>query len=256
MTCNNTNTARNCIIWGNQNGQIYLYAGNGTNATTISYCAVEGGFEGNENIALSSENNGGLYSPWFVNPSPTAGVIETLGDYSWELQNGSICINRGNVTGISVPQYDLNGNPRIQQGIIDVGCYESPYQAIEFPVYNDGIVYVTQDGAGTRYGTSWDNACNNLQEALSYASSNNCNVWVAAGTYYGDSISEHNAFTMVEGVNVYGGFAGNEPADFDLSLRDFETNETILDGQNVQRVLYQGSAFNNTTIWDGFTINN
>ena len=81
----------------------------------------------------------------------------------------------------------------------------------------------------------------------------NCSVWVAAGTYYGDSIAEHNAFTMIDGVNVYGGFVGNEPADYDLSLRDFETNKTILDGQNVQRVVYIESA--NGTL-DGFTIVN
>ena len=79
----------------------------------------------------------------------------------------------------------------------------------------------------------------------------NCVVWVAAGIYYGDTLSE-DAFTMMLDVNVYGGFAGTESADFNLSLRDFEANETILDGGSIRRVLYLSGYM----IWDGFTIRN
>lgn len=117
-----------------------------------------------------------------------------------------------------------------------------------------GIVYVTPTGAGTHSGDSWANATSSIGDAQVIAATYNSVVWVAAGSYYGD-ISD-NAFTMIDGVNVYGGFAGTEPADFDLSLRDFEANETILDGDSARRVLYQPSNFIDTTIWDGFTIRN
>ena len=118
-------------------------------------------------------------------------------------------------------------------------------------------LYVTTTGTGD--GSSWENATNDLNWAVSTAGLVRQEfdvepvVWVAGGTYYGDGISE-NAFTMAEGVNVYGGFEGNEPADYDLSQRDLTAHATILDGQNSQRVLYQTENYTITTIWDGFTI--
>ena len=119
----------------------------------------------------------------------------------------------------------------------------------------DGIIYVSPNGAGTHSGNCWANATSSFSQALLLAKTHNCIVWVAAGIYYGNTIGA-SAFTMIDGVNVYGGFAGNESPDFDLSLRDFEENTTILDGQDARRVLSQDSSFNNSTIWDGFTIRN
>ncbi len=118
-----------------------------------------------------------------------------------------------------------------------------------------GIIYVTPTGAGTHSGDSWANATSSIDTAQTLAQANNAVVWVAAGVYYGDTTATaENAFVMTEGVNVYGGFAGNEPDSFDLTLRDFEMNETILDGDSARRVLYQPNNFNTETIWDGFTI--
>ena len=129
--------------------------------------------------------------------------------------------------------------------IIIVWSQTQPYQ---------GIIYVTPTGAGTRSGDSWANATSSIDTAQNFAQLYSAVVWVAAGTYYGDTTST-SAFTMKNGVNVYGGFAGNEPADYDLTLRNFVTNATILDGQNARRVLFS-NHFSTQTIWDGFTIQN
>ena len=119
----------------------------------------------------------------------------------------------------------------------------------------DGIIYVTPTGAGTHSGDSWANATSSIADAQSIAQAHNAVVWVAAGIYYGDTTStSENAFTMVDGVNVYGGFAGNEPANYDLSLRDFQTNNSILDGDSARRVLYGNLSVR--TVWNGFTIQN
>jgi hypothetical protein len=152
--------------------------------------------------------------------------------------------------------YDLAGAARIQQDTIDLGCYESPYNSVTLPTYN-GIVFVVEGGAGTMTGESWTNAMGSIQDAVQIAAMNNANVWVAAGNYHGDGTSE-NAFVMKAGVNVYGGFVGNEVPDYDLSQRDFTTNATVLDGQFSQRVLMQPNHFtaNTSAVWDGFTIQN
>lgn len=242
----------NCIIWGNRNnGEI----ANVLNNTACHHSAVEGGVVGENNIALLSENTGSNpFYPNFVQPSDSVGAFDSPYNADWRLTNVSPCVNRGDNT--VADSTDLAGNDRVQQDVIDMGCYESEYTGITLPQY-DSIIYVTEQGAGLQVGNSWENAISSIPDALLIAKTYGADVWVAAGTYYGNTSSD-NAFTMVEGVNVYGGFAGNEPETFDLSQRDFATNATILDGQNMRRVLYQPNGFSENTavIWDGFTIQN
>lgn len=116
------------------------------------------------------------------------------------------------------------------------------------------IIYVTPSGAGDQTGSSWANATASLTTALELAQTQNADVWVAAGIYFGDT-SATQAFIVAPGVKVYGGFSGNEPADYDLGLRDFEVNETILDGDSSRRVLLQIEK-DSIALWDGFTIRN
>ena len=127
-------------------------------------------------------------------------------------------------------------------------------------VPNLSTIYVDAEAAGSNEGTSWNDAVTDLNVALNMAASiiaehaSYPEIWVAEGTYKGDAVSA-SAFTMVEGVNVYGGFAGTETS---LEERNYETNVTILDGQGTQRVLYQDKAYTEATatVWDGFTIQN
>ena len=82
----------NCIIWGNKN---YETPNNITNSSVstssiFKYCAIEGGYDGEGVVYLSSDNEGNAFSPRFANPSPSAGLIEDADDYSWQLLNGSI----------------------------------------------------------------------------------------------------------------------------------------------------------------------
>ena len=120
----------------------------------------------------------------------------------------------------------------------------------------DGIIYVSTDGTGD--GSSWENATDKLQFATALSSGGGTKVWVKAGTYYGDTTDPEGAFNISESNRIYGGFEGNEPADYDLALRDFEKNPTILDGQGERRVLLQDQAFSSgrEAVWDGFTIQN
>ena len=234
----------NCIIWGNTLSDI---TGDCDNTHCI-YSAIEGGYPGVGNIPLIANTP---YNPLFVNPSHTAGAEDTTVNVDWHLQNGSVCINSGNNDAI-IDSVDLDGIARIKRDTVDMGCYESDYYSENIPNSYHGIVYVTPNGAGTRSGDSWENALSSIDDAQAIALFFNADVWVSSGTYYGNAVKD-NAFTM-KGVNVYGSFLGNEPADFDLQQRDIEANATILDGQQVQRVLYQPYCFNEEKIWDGFTI--
>ncbi|MCR5645508.1 MAG: right-handed parallel beta-helix repeat-containing protein [Bacteroidales bacterium] len=245
----------NNIIWGNMRNdtpdQYYFYY-----TPTLTYCAIQGGYDGTGNITLSAENDGSEMHPFFMNPTEGAGAAYRNGN--WTLQEESFCINQGTTSGVSLPATDLAGNERVQMGAVDMGAYESPYNAVVITPDEHGIVYVTPTGAGVQDGSSWGNATSNLQLAVNRAGASgpDTNVWVAQGVYQGNGVEGGNAFVMPQNIHVYGGFVGNEAYDYDLSQRDLVNNATVLDGQGVQRVLFQRTDFAeaNAAVWDGFSI--
>ena len=145
--------------------------------------------------------------------------------------------------------YDVNG---FNQGqAIVMNLFPASIQADA-----NGIIYVSEDGMGD--GSSWANATNKLHFASTLSSGGETKVWVKAGTYYGDTTDLEGAFNISKNNRIYGGFVGDEAPDYDLSLRDFDKNPTILDGGDARRVLNQEQAFTSGTmpIWDGFIIQN
>ena len=94
-----------------------------------------------------------------------------------------------------------------------------------------------QDGNDANNGLSWNTAFENLQTALAAIFDNDTvyydTIWVAAGTYYTDEggptvdNNRNHSFFLSLGVQIYGGFVGNET---NLSQRDFKVNQTILSG--------------------------
>src|SRR5690606_30590502 len=117
-----------------------------------------------------------------------------------------------------------------------------------------GVLYVKPDGTGTCDG-SWENACS-LIAALSNAQAGD-QIWVAAGTYKPDSSDRNATFQLKSGVDVYGGFFGNEAT---LDQRDWVNNPTTLSGEigdqdEVSDNSHQVVTGNSVTMrLDGFTI--
>lgn len=251
-------TMTNSIVWGNMRTDTipdqYSFGGY---TPAVTFCAIQDGYDGTGNIALEAENDGSL-SPYFTNPTAGAGSAYHGGD--WTPQEESFCINQGTSSGVILPEKDFAGNARVQMGTVDIGAYESPYNAIVITPDAHGIVYVTTTGAGNKDGSSWANASDNLQLAVNRAGAAgpDTKVWVAQGTYHSNVATSQNAFIMPQNIDVYGGFVGNEPYDYDLAQRDLVNHATILDGQGSQRVLYQRTNFSESAavVWDGFSMTN
>lgn len=95
-------------------------------------------------------------------------------------------------------------------------------------VRSAGTIFVDASADGPIYdGTSWDRAYITLQTALAVAVSGD-QIWVAQGRYTpGPAGSPTSTFTIRDGVQVYGGFAGGETA---LSQRDPDVHATVLSG--------------------------
>jgi len=123
------------------------------------------------------------------------------------------------------------------------------------------IRYVKDIASGTGDGSSWANASNQLQVIIN-ASGSGDEVWVAEGTYYPTNTLDRNiAFSMKNGVSIYGGFVGTESL---LSGRDWTLHPTILSGDigilgnnsdNSYHVV-SNSGLNLSALLDGFRISN
>jgi len=135
------------------------------------------------------------------------------------------------------------------------------------PVSAQPVVYVNHAAQGRNNGLTWADAYRSLQDALDHARRDPerfTEVWVAAGRYTpappdGDRAA---AFYLVEGVGIYGGFAGTEGS---REERLPEVHVTTLSGDlngddergqredNSYHVVY-GDQVAASAIIDGFTI--
>ena len=269
----------NSILWGNERQFDEYWSWDSFYNITMANNAIQGGADGKNGIypCIKLDDRDVLdgIQPEFVHPS--SGIGSNFADGDWTLLSSSPCINMGmenlsNIpeeesffcyqTGFTTPtdylDYDLASNPRIMQGRIDLGAIESPYEKpnYQFPIHPDAnnFIYVKEDGQGN--GSSWANATSNLRDALeaSVLYDSTTTIWVAQGTY---TVSDF-PFQVKEHLRMYGGFEGNEPADYDLSQRDLVNHASVLDGDNTLRILNQFTALSEVTaaVVDGFTIRN
>jgi parallel beta helix pectate lyase-like protein/disaggregatase-related protein len=122
-----TGTITNCIIRDNrvQGGledQISLWMGGDLPTTAeVTYCNVQGGWPGEGNIDAD---------PFFVDAD---GADDAMGtdDDNLRLLGGSPCLDTGDnsaVSGLLIT--DIEGNPRIVNGTVDMGAYEGPNQGL------------------------------------------------------------------------------------------------------------------------------
>ncbi|NOY82108.1 MAG: hypothetical protein GXP31_14015, partial [Kiritimatiellaeota bacterium] len=193
-----TLTVSNSIFWDDTaevDPEISDLGQGGVRALTVTYSNIQGGLPGTGNIALD---------PLFK--------AAASGDLS--LQYNSPCIDAGD--GTVAPPTDMFGTTRPVGAAVDMGYEE-----------HVAVWYVRIGGAGTRDGTSWDNAFADLQSALQQATAGD-EVWVTTGVYLPDPVDPLATFDIPAGVRLYGGFRGDEE-----SRKDRESGgeaETVLSG--------------------------
>lgn len=130
---------------------------------------------------------------------------------------------------------------------------------IIFSNLSASTIYVNASASGQNNGLSWSNAFTNLQEALSNAIYGD-EIWVASGTYKTTTTTDRTiSFVMKNGVNLYGGFSGNETS---IAQRNISANPTTLSGDigalgdnsdNTNTIIRLTSITSGLTV-DGFRI--
>ena len=266
---NNTNTTKTSSVVNANTltlNHVSVVNNVGSAQVKVGESFVNLGTSNNSFAAGNSSNNSHSFTVdtnTFVNPTKnpgaTLGFDTYLGGYSSFMPTGmNPVVNEGKN---SDEQFDITFGTRSLGGAPDLGAYEA-----QLPV--DGtVIYVRKGATGT--GSSWNDALGSIGAALGKATSGQ-EIWVSAGTY-----TEN--LTMVEGVDVLGGFAatGNPNNELDGTNRDIshknENFKTIIQGaeqfkfiprqQNVdeyqksnKRVLTQPDNFKTLTTWEGFII--
>ncbi len=273
----------NSILWGNnaadtveEGREIYVYYSQSLPArqpkVIFSYCDIESTTAGykyqyppNDPPKIVEDADCINSEPKFVLadvPEGYDGIFKTSDD-GLQVQTTSLCVDAGDDDGVggNIPDVDILGLGRVDipptEGIgesyVDIGAYE--VQAM--------VWYVDYDStAQNPEGKSWTDAFSNLETALSNSDlAAGHEIWVAEGKYVHASLE---SFGLVNGVAIYGGFAGDETL---RSQRNQIENETILSGdflgndgpnftnyvENTYHVV-DGSGTDATTVLDGFTI--
>ncbi|MHC4314737.1 MAG: right-handed parallel beta-helix repeat-containing protein [Planctomycetota bacterium] len=121
-------TVTNCILWGNNASSGTQIYNDGTSSVTVSYSDVQGGWPSEGNINSK---------PLFVD--------QAIGDY--HLLTGSPCIDAGDNSAVPPSVVtDLDGNPRIIDGTVDMGAYEGLYHGF---LLSPELVVVPEGGTAT-----------------------------------------------------------------------------------------------------------
>ena len=95
--------------------------------------------------------------------------------------------------------------------------------------FGQTIIYVDADASGAEDGTSWENAFEELDEALEAATAP-AQIWVAEGVYRPtDDPDRDESFRLKSGVAVLGGFTGTETSA-DQRTPDPDEGGTVLSG--------------------------
>ena len=123
---------KNSILW--ENSADFDISGTGANPI-ISYSLVQGA-----NLPMwvqDAGNNIFAENPLFVN--------EIGNDYN--LRTNSPCIDTGTPdrTGLDLPEFDILGNPRIYNDIIDIGAYEWQGYGVDEPDEFNSDLYLLQN---------------------------------------------------------------------------------------------------------------
>jgi parallel beta-helix repeat protein len=124
-------TVTNCIIWGNTassgGNEIYNnYDSYDPSTPVISYCDIAGsGGSGSWDSNLGTDDGGNIdVDPLFADPNGPDGIVGTEDD-NLRLLLFSPCIDVGDNSVVDANCPDLDGNPRIINGIVDMGAYEA-----------------------------------------------------------------------------------------------------------------------------------
>ncbi len=215
-------TLKNCIVW-NPGPEFRKETGlSWERQFIVTHSSVQGGWPGIGNLTAY---------PRFADP--------TQGDY--HLRNASPCIDAA--TTATKPPVDVDAESRIrpgEDGLADMGAYESPPEFQPGGPATPPVYYVRASAAAGGDGLSWKTAFASIRAALRQVDAP-VEIWVAAGTY-------HECVWLEPSVSVFGGFRGTETTRAGLIN---PAEDTVIDAGGIHGAAVIGAS---QSLLDGFTV--
>ena len=166
---------------------------------------------------ISADPNTGFYDPNNHTCRWDIGTV-TGGDPC------SYCYIKVRVTGYAQPGQKITNKVQLSSHT----SYSTAEVSTPVCCPQDPIIYVKADASGFRNGSSWANAYTTIQPALTRARAGyGSELWVAKGVYNPSKYIIRTRIELLDGVQMYGGFLGDETS---LNQRDFVRYKTYLSG--------------------------
>jgi predicted outer membrane repeat protein len=111
----------NIIYYNSSPDSMQIRVKEGTSPPFIDFSCIQNGVNG---VFLSSEDED--FKDLWVNVIAKNPEFVNMKNGDFKLRKGSPCINAGTTMTsiIDIPEFDLNGEPRIQDDVLDIGAYE------------------------------------------------------------------------------------------------------------------------------------
>ena len=173
---------------------------------------------------IATTNAVGLFVSFTITTTPDTGVA-TLTDNGSTDGIGSLTLNgAGTVTVTASQTGGTTSGGTTYVAAADV------IRTITVRSAGSIIFRVTDSGDASADGSSWENAMT-LQAALEASGLSGDQIWIKQGTYKPHHADDRTAtFAIRANVSVYGGFVGDEAADFDPATTARTGAATILSG--------------------------
>jgi len=229
----------NSIVWNNGHPDSAQIDNNGTSTISHSLVGNSGGSGAGWDPSIGADAGGNRDAdPLFGGPP------SELLRLSWS----SPCVNTGSNSAPGLPATDFAGDPRVSDGVVDMGVYE-------FVCPSGPVIYVNADATGAGDGNSWADAYTELRIGSSVGCAGVAEVWVAEGTYtVSASNQRETTIQLSNGLALYGGFEGTESS---RSQRRPGLHQTVINGNNGTTSCYHvvtGTGTDSTAILDGFIV--
>ncbi|MEM9237628.1 MAG: right-handed parallel beta-helix repeat-containing protein [Verrucomicrobiota bacterium] len=133
--------ATNTLMWGNTDSSGGFYEDSSFSGPISNLTANNSLIQGRDLTGMGTGNFDGTQlgnNPLFVDPIDPATAPTTLGDY--RIGQSSLAIDVGDNTA-NLEANDLNGDPRIQNSIIDLGAFEGGVPTASADPTSDVLVY-------------------------------------------------------------------------------------------------------------------